>query len=128
MAESILIVEDNAVMANLLQFNLKRAGFDTVAVSNGASGLETASERGFDMIITDHQLPGMSGIEMCKALRQLPQYTATPVLLCTAKGLELQLSTLQEEYGVTDTLFKPVSPRQLVSAVGDLLSSAIASC
>jgi CheY-like chemotaxis protein len=115
-------------MANLLQFNLKRAGFDTVAVSNGASGLETASERGFDMIITDHQLPGLSGIEMCKALRQLPQYTATPVLLCTAKGLELQLSTLQEEYGVTDTLFKPVSPRQLVSAVGDLLSSAIASC
>ena len=128
MDESILIVEDNAVMANLLQFNLKRAGFDTVAVSNGASGLETASERGFDMIITDHQLPGLSGIEMCKALRQLPQYTATPVLLCTAKGLELQLSTLQEEYGVTDTLFKPVSPRQLVSAVGDLLSSAIASC
>ncbi len=127
MAYSILIVEDNAVMANLLQFNLKRAGFDVVTKSNGHSGLEAATERLFDLVVTDHQLPGITGVEMCKGLRLLPRYRETPVLLCTAKGLELQLSEVQAEYGVTEMLYKPVSPRQLISAVNELLSSAVAN-
>lgn len=125
MAHSILIVEDNAVMANLLQFNLKRAGFDVVVASNGVFGLEEAESGSFDLIVTDHQMPSMTGVELCRALRQMPKYLNTPVLLCTAKGLELQRSTLQEECGITDIIFKPVSPRLLISRITELLKPTV---
>lgn len=127
MAHSILIVEDNAVMANLLKFNLKRAGFDVAVASNGIAGLELAVSRSFDVVITDHQMPGMTGVEMCKSLRQLPQYSCTPLLLCTAKGLELQRTTLQDECRITDVLFKPVSPRQMIDRVTELLAPAVST-
>lgn len=127
MPHSVLIVEDNAVTANLLQFNLKRAGFDVFVASNGATALAKAGEVQFDVVVTDHQMPGITGTEMCRSLRTLPQYRSTPVLLCTAKGLELDRSSVLEECGVTEILFKPVSPRHLLSSLNDLLAPQLAS-
>ena len=126
MDQSILIVEDNAVMGNLLQFNLKCAGFQTVVASNAERGLRLAAEHQFDLVIADHMLPEMSGAEMCKHLRGMPQYCGIPVVICTARGLELDLTQLQNECGVTDLLFKPVSPRQIVTIVSDLLAPVTA--
>ena len=122
MHHQVLIVEDNAVMANLLQFNLKRAGFGTVVATNGDRALQLATESQFDVVITDHQMPGMPGVELCKRLREMPAYQTTPLLLCTAKGLELPREALLEDFGITDLIFKPVSPRQLVLTVQSLLS------
>jgi DNA-binding response OmpR family regulator len=124
MSHSILIVEDNAVMAHLLQFNLTRAGFEVTIACNGNSGFEKAVADRFDVVVTDHQLPGMLGTDLCKSLREMAQYRSTPIILCTAKGLELDRANVVKECGLTEVLFKPVSPRKLVSAINDLLATA----
>lgn len=127
MSQSVLIVEDNAVMANLLQFNLKRADFDVTVTLTGTAGLEKATNRQFDVIVTDYQLPGMNGAELCKSLRQLHKYQSTPIFLCTAKGLELDEAMMRDQYGVTELLFKPVSPRKLILAINELLATTVSS-
>lgn len=127
MSQSILIVEDNAVMANLLQFNLKRSGFDVTITLTGTAGMEKALACQFDVIVTDYQLPGMDGAELCKSLRQLQKYQSTPMFLCTAKGLELDEAMMRDEFGVTELLFKPVSPRKLVLAINEMLATTVSS-
>lgn len=120
-----LIVEDNVALARVTQFALTRAGFDTRIARNGRLGLEAASAESFDVVISDQQMPEMTGLELCRHLRQLPAYAATPIILLTAKGLELELSRLQEELDISAVFAKPFSPSGVVDAVCKLLQIAV---
>lgn len=117
-----LIVEDNVALARVTQFALTRAGFDTRIAHNGRLGLEAASAGSFDVVISDQQMPEMTGVELCRRLRQLPAYASTPIILLTAKGLELELSQLQEELAISAVFAKPFSPSGIVEAVCQLLA------
>lgn len=122
----ILIAEDNVAMAQVLRFNLERAGYSVHVASNGRQALEVAALETFDLVITDFQMPRMNGDEFCRELRQLPAYRDTPVMMCTAKGLELDATQLHQELGVINLIHKPFSPRQVVEKASSLLNDRVA--
>jgi CheY-like chemotaxis protein len=125
-AKRILIVDDNVALARVIQFAMDGAGFETVTASNGQIALDLARESQFDIVITDQQMPEMTGIELCSHLRGMPEYKHCPIILLTAKGLELELPRLRDEFEIDTTFSKPFSPSALVKSVNELLAAAVA--
>jgi CheY-like chemotaxis protein len=120
----ILVAEDNAALASVIRFNLQRVGCEVTVAHDGYQGWEHAREQAFDLVVTDQQMPRMSGAELCRLLRQTPDHTDTPIIMLTAKGLELELPRLREELGIAAVFLKPFSPREVVKAVEDCLTAA----
>ena len=125
-AKRILIVEDNHVMGDVVRFNLQRAGFDTTVAVTGDSAAQLLQEETFDLIITDYQLPGMNGEEICRFARSHPQHGDVPIFLCTAKRFELDTQRLIDELAISKVLAKPFSPRQIVELVREALEGRTA--
>jgi CheY-like chemotaxis protein len=121
----ILIAEDNPALANVLRFNLQRAGFEVVAAGNGREALELAERQPFDLIVSDQNMPEMTGLELCAELRRRDTYKHIPVILVTAKGMELDAAQLQRELGIASVFSKPFSPSKVVRAVSELLGVAV---
>ena len=116
-SKSVLVVEDNPALATVMQFNFSRAGFDVTVARDGQAALQHAVTKHFDAIVTDEQMPRLNGTELCRRLRTTIEYAVTPVVMVTAKRLEMDLQQLREELGITATLAKPFSPAELVSTV-----------
>ncbi len=117
----ILIAEDNAALASVVRFNLERAGFQVTVACNGRVAWETVQEQDFDLIVTDEQMPEMTGCEFCANLRSVDEFKNVPVIMLTAKGMELELPRLKQELGIAATFLKPFSPKEIVKAVEDQL-------
>jgi CheY-like chemotaxis protein len=113
----ILLAEDNVVMARVLSFNLSRAGFDVHVCQNGRLALEAAQAESFALIITDYQMPEMNGEDLCRQIRQRPEYHHTPVILCSAKGFEIDAERMKAELGITSVIYKPFSPDHVIQLV-----------
>ncbi len=120
MADTILIVEDEPDVMDLVRYHLHRAGFDVLTALNGPSGLTIAAASRPDAILLDIMLPQMTGIEVCKALRNTEETSDIPILILTAKA-ELSDRLAGLELGVDDYITKPFSPRELVLRVQNLL-------
>ena len=118
----ILVVEDEPAMAHVIGFNLKRVGFDVVLAKNGREGMECVMERQFDLIITDQQMPVMNGTEFCRQMRKLDAYADVPMIMLTAKGLELEPDFGSKNLGISVMFPKPFSPSELVEAVQHCLA------
>lgn len=120
---NILVAEDNAALASVVRFNLQRAGFQVTVARNGRIAWEALQMETFDLIVTDQQMPEMSGCELCQRLRTLDEYRETPVIMLTAKGMELELPRLKIELGIAATFLKPFSPKEIVRAVEEQLEA-----
>ncbi|MCC6494329.1 MAG: response regulator [Pirellulales bacterium] len=120
-----LVVDDNVALARVTQFALTRAGFDAQIAPNGRKALEMAQKEPFDIVISDQQMPEMTGLELCQRLRATPRYAATPIILLTAKGLELELPMLQRELEISAIFPKPFSPSEIVGTACQLLGAAV---
>ncbi len=120
-----LIVDDNVALARVIQFAMEGAGFETVTAQNAQIAFDLATQSQFDVVITDQQMPVMTGVELCRKLRDLPEYQNCPIILLTAKGLELELPRLQHELDIDATFSKPFSPSALVKTVNELLAAAV---
>ncbi|MGE5173830.1 MAG: response regulator transcription factor [Betaproteobacteria bacterium] len=114
MSRRILIIEDDKDIAHLVKLHLKDAGYDVSMAFDGASGLEQALAKPFELIILDLMLPGVDGMEICRRVRAAPAYT--PILMLTAKSAELD-RVLGLEIGADDYLTKPFSIRELLARV-----------
>ena len=125
MNKRALIVDDNLALARVTQFALDRAGYETQTARNGRVALEAAKLTQFDVIVTDQQMPEMSGVEFCRELRKLPNYLDCPIVLLTAKGLEMELPRLREELGISGVFSKPFSPAAVVRTVEDLMNTFV---
>ncbi|MEO8544833.1 MAG: response regulator, partial [Burkholderiaceae bacterium] len=101
MAASILVAEDQADIRDLLVMNLRSASYDVQAVADGVAALESQNEQASDLLILDLMMPGMDGLEVCKALRGRGR--TTPILMLTAKSTELD-RVLGLELGADDYL------------------------
>jgi DNA-binding response OmpR family regulator len=120
MVDTILIVEDEPDVVDLVRYHLRRAGFDVLTALNGPTGLATATQSRPDAIVLDIMLPQMTGIEVCKALRKADETANIPILILTAKA-EITDRIAGLELGVDDYITKPFSPRELVLRLQNLL-------
>jgi CheY-like chemotaxis protein len=120
----ILVAEDNAALASVIRFNLERSGYDVTVAHNGRAAWEIAQDRTFDLIVTDQQMPEMTGCELCRKLRAMEEHAHTPVIMLTAKGMELELPRLREELGISAAFLKPFSPKIFTKTVEDCLAAA----
>lgn len=120
----VLIVEDEAPIADVLRMYLDRAGYDVAVESDGPRGLAAVRDRRPDAVILDVGLPGMDGTEICRRMRAEDNWT--PVLFCTARDDEVD-RVLGLEMGADDYITKPFSPREVVARVKVALRHARAS-
>lgn len=105
----ILIVEDDPSLVELLKYNLETEGFDVSVARDGEGGLEAIDTQDPDLVVLDWMLPNMSGIEICRQMRQRTATRSTPVIMLTAKGEETdRIRGL--ETGADDYIVKPFSP------------------
>jgi two-component system, OmpR family, response regulator RegX3 len=117
MPQRILIVEDEPAIAEAVEYALKTEGFEVEAVDDGNTALEQARAQPYDLLVLDLMLPGLSGVEVCRRLRD---ESPVPILMLTAKDGELD-RVLGLEVGADDYVTKPFSVPELVARVRALL-------
>lgn len=118
-SKHILIVEDNPALGAVIRFNLEKAGYRVTSACNGEEALQSLRSDTFDFMVTDHQMPGLTGTELCGQIREEDRYRHMPVIMLTAKRLELELADLKERLGILDVLPKPFSPSELVQRIDE---------
>jgi DNA-binding response OmpR family regulator len=118
---SILVAEDQTDIRDLLVLNLRGAGYEVQAVADGSAALASQTDKASDLLILDLMMPGVDGLEVCKALRARGR--GTPILMLTAKSTELD-RVLGLELGADDYLTKPFSLAELLARVKALLRRA----
>ncbi len=123
MKEKILVVEDEKDIVRMLDYNLKKEGFKVLDVSDGEGGLALANRELPDLVILDLMLPGMDGLEVCKALKKESKTASIPIIMLTAKSQELD-KVVGLELGADDYVTKPFSPRELIARIKAVLRRA----
>lgn len=125
--QRVLVAEDNAALSRVLEFTLSKAGYEVAIAPNGSVAWEIAQQQPIDLVLTDQQMPLMTGTELCSNLRSSEKHAQTPVILLTAKGLEMELPYLCEELGISATFAKPFSPSQVLKTVQEILANKVGS-
>ena len=120
MDAKILIVEDERDIADLLRYNLQKAGFKTDYVRNGTDALQRAVEKTPDLILLDLMLPEVDGMIVCRLLKNDPRTKNIPIVMVTAKTEEKD-RVAGLELGADDYIIKPFSPREVVLRVSAVL-------
>jgi two-component system phosphate regulon response regulator PhoB len=116
----VLVVDDEPEAVELVEFNLKQAGYSVVTAADGAEALNKARASQPSLIVLDLMLPEVDGLEVCKMLRRDPATSGIPIVMLTAKAAEID-RVLGLELGADDYVTKPFSPRELVLRVKRLL-------
>ncbi|KQB82599.1 response regulator transcription factor [Leuconostoc lactis] len=114
----ILVVDDEAAISTLLQYNLEENNYDVTVAEDGQTAYQLANQQQFDAILLDLMLPGMDGMTVLKTLRQ--DKISTPVILVTAKGDEFD-RVFGLELGADDYITKPFSPREVIARLKAVL-------
>ena len=116
----VLVVDDEPDIVDLISGNLHREGFQVIPAYTGEDALELVKSKKPDLIILDLMLPGIQGLDVCKYIRQNPEYSRIPILIVSAKDSEVD-RVLGLEMGADDYITKPFSPRELVGRVRAVL-------
>lgn len=118
---TILAVDDEAHILHVVSLKLTNAGFNVLTANDAEEALELAASSTIDLLITDFQMPGMSGLDLARKLHGEPGRKSLPAILLTAHGLALEQVELAHA-GITVCLSKPFSPRDLLEQVHELLN------
>ncbi len=116
LAKTVLIVEDEQEIRDLLAHYLRKEGYRPVVASDGEAGLALARSERPDMILLDIMLPKMDGLELLRVIRADPAIARTPLIMLTAKGDETD-RVVGLELGADDYILKPFSPREVVARI-----------
>lgn len=116
----VLIVEDDRAIAEVLQYNLNNAGYETITSSDGQDALNQARLKLPDLVLLDLMIPVIDGLEVCKHLRAAPETRDTPILMLTAKGEETD-QIVGFSVGADDYVVKPFSVKILMERIKSLL-------
>ena len=118
---SILVVDDSTSMRQMIVFTLKGAGHEVAEAPDGDAALEIARTRGFDLVITDVNMPNLDGITLIRELRALPTYKFIPLLMLTTESAQ-DKKQLGKEAGATGWIVKPFNPDELEATVDRVLA------
>ena len=121
MPATILVAEDQTDIRDLLVMNLRGAGYEVTAVSDGEQALARYAERASDLLILDLMMPPPDGFTLCRMLRADPSFTETPILIITAMDISNSRAT---SFGANDYLAKPFNLDEIVSRVNLLLNGS----
>jgi two-component system, OmpR family, alkaline phosphatase synthesis response regulator PhoP len=118
--KKILVVDDEVHIVQVVAIKLRNNGFEVITAENGAEGLELAVQEQPDLIVSDYQMPVMSGLEMIENLRAKPETRNIPVVMLTARGFAIE-DEKKQQLGVAACLSKPFSPRELLQSIESVL-------
>lgn len=118
--KTILVIEDERDLLDLVAFNLEREGYRVLTALDGKDGLETARTRSPDLIILDLMLPGIMGTDICRILKNSDKTANIPIIMLTAKGEEID-RVVGFEVGADDYVVKPFSNRELMLRIRAIL-------
>jgi DNA-binding response OmpR family regulator len=116
----IVVADDDTDIRELVAFKLRASGHDVVAVADGPGAVEACVEQVPDLVVLDVMMPGLSGLDACRALRLHPILGEVPVILLTARAQEVDIED-GFDAGADDYVVKPFSPRELVARVARVL-------
>ncbi|MFA5205160.1 MAG: response regulator [Lentisphaeria bacterium] len=119
----ILVVDDQPFIAKLIEINLPREEFTVLAYRSPLAALAQADSLAPDLMILDVRMPEMTGVELCRHLRQRPHFQQTPIIILTAQG-ETTTENEARDAGATVFMTKPFSPRGLSAKLRELLAAA----
>ena len=121
MAEKKVLIADNEVhIVHVVAIKLRNNGYDVISAENGAEAFEKACQEKPDIIVTDHQMPIMSGIELVEKLRQCESTKNIPVILLTARNFAIE-DEQEQDLKISECITKPFSPRELLKSIEDIL-------
>ena len=120
MKPTILVIDDDHDLLGLLSLKLGKEEFKVLLASDGKSGFEMVKNKKPDLVVLDINMPKMSGLEVCKALRSDEKTIDVPIIMLTAKSEEID-RVLGLEFGADDYLTKPFSPRELILRIKNIL-------
>lgn len=118
----ILVVDDETHITHVVSLKLRNAGYDVTTAADGEEALERALSEHPDLVITDLQMPYMSGLELCVRLREHPSTRDLPAIMLTARGHALDEDELAKT-NIREVMSKPFSPRQILESVQSLLEA-----
>jgi CheY-like chemotaxis protein len=124
-SKTILVADDESHILNVVSLKLRNAGYRVLTASDGQEALEMATQERPDLLITDYHMPLLSGIELCRRLKQNVVTAAIPAIMLTARGYHLEPHDTADS-GIMRMLSKPFSPRHLLSTVNELLAGTAA--
>ena len=121
MAEKkVLIADDEVHIVHVVAIKLRNNGYDVISAENGAEAFEKACQEKPDIIVTDHRMPIMSGIELVEKLRQCESTKNIPVILLTARNFAIE-DGQEQDLKISECITKPFSPRELLKSIEDIL-------
>jgi two-component system, chemotaxis family, chemotaxis protein CheY len=120
MSRSILTVDDSPSIRQMAAYTLKTAGHHVVEASDGQDALAKAKTTRFDLILTDQNMPKMDGLSLIRALRAMPEYSRTPILMLTTESSDA-MKAQGRAAGATGWLVKPFDPERLLEVIKKVL-------
>lgn len=120
MANKVLVADDELHIIHVVAIKLRNNGYEVITASNGAEAYELACHENPDVVVTDYQMPLMTGIELIEKMRGDDRTRSTPVILLTARSFAIT-EEMQQQLGVSACLSKPFSPKELLKTIQDLL-------
>lgn len=120
----IVVVDDEAHIRHIVSMKLRNAGFEVLTASDGEEALELCNSEKPDLLITDYQMPLLSGLELCQKLRASEATREIPVVMLTARGFDLDPSETAQT-GIAAVMSKPFSPREVLEKVNQLLALSV---
>ena len=118
--KTVLVVDDEIHIVHVVAIKLRNNGYEVISADNGAEALELALKDKPDIIVTDYQMPIMSGLELIGKLREHDETKDTPVIMLTARSFAISQEQ-QDELKISGCLSKPFSPKELLGNIEDIL-------
>ncbi|MFH5804165.1 response regulator [Alienimonas sp. DA493] len=122
----VVICDDEPHITLAVSLKLRKAGYEVEAHPDGLSAWQSIAARPPALIVTDCQMPRMSGLDLLRSMRAEPRTAAVPAIMLTGKGFELSSVEMQSEMGPVRLFPKPFSPRELLDAVSAMMTSPAA--
>jgi two-component system alkaline phosphatase synthesis response regulator PhoP len=119
-----LVVDDEFHIVQVVAIKLRNNGFEVLTADNGADAYTLACEHKPDIVITDYQMPILSGLELIEKIRATPEIASMPVIMLTARDFAID-DQQREKLSISACLSKPFSPRDVLSTVEDVLRQAV---
>jgi len=117
---TILVIDDEKDLIELLSYNLGKEGYDVIAANDGEAGLDVVKKHRPDLVVLDVMMPGLDGLQVCQRLRADPRTGRVPIIMLTAKATETD-RIVGLELGADDYVTKPFSPREVIARVKAVL-------